>query len=111
MARFSPSGAASPDVSLEGASSFTVENVSVVSADTEVSHTLPNNTVKFMLRARNFSRIQLADSTGLTDTTYVTISPGVCWPSESLDGTQSFTIYFETSKAGEVIEILSWQST
>lgn len=111
MARFSPSGAAAPPVEFEGASGYTVENVSVALASTEVSHTLPANTVKFALRARNFSRIQLADSTGNTATTYITISPGVCWPSETLDGDVSHTIYFETNKASETIEIISWQQT
>jgi len=111
MSKFSPSGisgvANSPTpISISGATTFTVTNVTCTLANTEYSFALPASTKKLKLRARGMSRIQIADTTGLTDTTYFTVWPGECYEDDAL--TSAVTIYFEASKAAEVVEIITW---
>lgn len=99
-------GGGTTPVEIVGASTFTVTNVTCTLANTEYSFTLPVDTKKFKLRARGLSRIQIADITGNTSTTYFTIWPGDCYEDDLI--TSSAVIYFETSKAAEIIEIITW---
>lgn len=89
------------------ASNFNIANVITVLANTEYSYAFPANTKKFKLKARGTARLQVAKTTGQTNTNYVTISPGAIFPEENIN-VPTFTIYFESSKAGEVVEIWSW---
>ena len=109
MAVFNTSQAPSQisgSVSLNGATSFQVVNITAISADTEYSYTLPTDTKKFKLRARGMSRLQIADTSGNTNLVFFTIFPGETYEDDIL--TTAATIYFEASKAGEIIEFLIW---
>lgn len=108
MSKFSPSGisnSAAP-ISVSGATTFTVANVTCVLANTEYSFALPAGTKKIKLRARGLSRIQLTDTTGQTSIRYFTIWPGECYEDDTL--TSATMLYFEASTAAEVIEIITW---
>lgn len=58
------------------------------------------------LRARGMAKIQLASATGLTNTTFFTIFPGEVYEDDLISTTM--TLYFQSSKAAEIIEILIW---
>jgi len=87
-----------------------VQNVTATDADTEYSVTLPANTVAFALRARSVStRIQYAYVSGQSGTNYLTVPTGYQVVEEGLTP-GSRTIYFQTSKASQVVEVLAWSN-
>ena len=79
-------------------------NVTVVTSGTEVSQALPANTKKFILRSRNRSEVQLSYTSGESGTKYLTIRPGATFEDSNLYVAQ--TLYFQTSKSAETIEII-----
>lgn len=99
-------GGGGGSVSIIGASTLQVTNVVCTLAATEYSFTLPTATKKLKIRARGYSRIQLTDISGNTATNFFTIWPGECYEDEIL--TSAIVLYFEVSKANEIIEIITW---
>lgn len=91
---------------LNGDTTTTVTNTAVALASTEVSFALPSDCKGFMLRARGKSRVQLSFSIGTSGTTFVTIPPGANYEDRNFRSSQ--TLYFQTSKAGETIEIIAY---
>lgn len=84
----------------------TIYNVAVPLANTEVSQALSTGTKSFTIRVRGHARLQLAFASGNSGTDFLTIPSGANLTQENLnfDG----TIYFQTSKASQVVEILEW---
>lgn len=87
-------------------SSPTVFNVSVPLANTEMSQALGSNVKKILLRARGASRTQFSFVSGESNINFITIPAGASYHVDQLNF--SGTIYFQTSKGGEVVEILAW---
>jgi hypothetical protein len=106
MAVFNTSQLPPIQANLVGASSFQVANITCVLVNTEYSYLLPSGTKKLKLRARGTARLQLADATGLTNTTFFTIHPGECYEDDMISAT--LTLFFQSSKAGEIVEIITW---
>lgn len=84
-----------------------VSNTTIISANTEQGIALPANTVKFKLKARGTARLQIAYTATESGTNYMTIYPGQCYEEDAINRV-STTIYIQSSKAGEVVEIVSW---
>jgi hypothetical protein len=84
----------------------TIYNVSVPTANTEVSQALSNGTKKFSIRCRGNAKIQLSFASGDSGTTYVTIPAGVTYTEDSVSFTGS--LYFQTSLPSQMIEIVEW---
>lgn len=85
----------------------TIENVEIVAADTEQSHTLPANTKRFTLKNRGTGLLKLAYAAGTSDTNYYTVEPGTTYD-ESEIRKDALTFYFQSSKSTDVLEIISW---
>lgn len=83
-----------------------IANVTASVADTEYSYALPSGTTKFLLRSRSNSKLQLTYTAGQTATTFITVYG--FYEVSNLDSALSFTIYFEASQNGTVVEIVSW---
>lgn len=83
-----------------------VNQVAVLS-DTEYSYTFPTDTKKISLRARGQAKLKLAFVSGSSGTNFITIFPGSKYEEIGLKLT-SITAYFQSNKAGETVEILSW---
>lgn len=83
-------------------------------ANTEYSFVLPNNTTRFIIRSRNsMAKMQFSFTMGgiaLGD--YFTVHPGAAYNEEKLLLTtiSSRTIYFQTSKAANELEVISWSN-
>lgn len=90
----------------QGATSPTIYNVNVLTANTEVSQALSSGTKMFTIRARGNSTIKLAFTSGNSGTLYVTIPAGANYSVSNLN--LSATLYFQTSKSNEVVEIIEW---
>jgi hypothetical protein len=106
MAVFNTSQLPPIQANLVGATTYQVANVTCTLANTEYTYVLPSGAKKMKLRARGMARLQLADATGLTNSTFFTIHPGECYEDDMISATLS--IYFQSSKAGEVVEIIIW---
>lgn len=85
----------------------TITNFPIVAAATEYSFTFPANTKKFTLNARNNAKLQISYVSGQTGTSFKTVYSGSVHKEEKI-GIASLTIYFQSNKAGEILEISSW---
>jgi len=106
MAVFNTSQLPPIQANLVGASALLVANVTCILVNTEYTYMLPSGTKKLKLRARGTAKLQLASATGQTNTTFFTIYPGECYEDDLISAT--LAIYFQSSKAGEVVEIITW---
>ena len=89
----------------------TIANVSMTLADTEYSYTLPVGSVKFTFQLRQTiddgGDVQVAFVQGESNTTYMNIISGTSWTENSIKG--GGTLYFRSSQASRVAEILTWK--
>ena len=83
-----------------------IYNLNIISAGTEVSLALPENTKKFLIKSRSKGQLRLAYISGCTNMTYLTLPLGSSFVDESFYTNQ--TIYFQSSKPGDVIEIVAY---
>jgi len=89
------------------ASSPTIFNIAVPTADTEVSQALPVNFNKITIRARDLTRIQFSFIATESSINFITIPSGASY---SDDGVfcPSATLYLQTSLDSQVVEVLIW---
>lgn len=84
----------------------TIFNVSIINGGVEVSQALPANTKKFIIRSRNKGQIRLAYNSGGTSTAWLTIPVGSSYEDEEYYVSQ--TLYFQSTKSGDIIEIVAY---
>lgn len=90
------------------ASSPTIFNVNVPTANTEVSQALPPDTKKFIIKVRDSAaKMQLAFTAGQSNTNYISVSRGVVFSEEGIS-IAAGTVYFQLDKPSCVVEILTW---
>jgi len=89
---------------IECAKTFLVVEVSNPIASTIISHALPDNTRKFLIKHRDKGIIEMSHALAFTD--FFTIPAGANYNEEGLC-TESVTIFFRSSKTG-TIEIIQW---
>lgn len=99
-------GLARPKATVEASGSPTIYNVSSLLADTEYFQALTNNTKQFLVRVRGTSVLKLAFVVGESGINYITIPPGCTY--EAVGLSFSGTLYFQTTKAAQIIEIIEW---
>jgi hypothetical protein len=104
--KVNPDGSINTNIISQTINTPVIANINSVLANTEYNYTFPTNTKKFKFKARGNSKIQFSFVTGQTDKQYITIHPGGIYEETGLGS--NVTIYFQTSKANEIIEILSW---
>jgi len=89
----------------------TVLNIAAPLANTEYSFVLPANTNKFEIRSRDSKAlVKFCYTLGASGTTYFTVNRGCAYRQESLRLTTitSRTIYFQTSSAANILEVIAW---
>lgn len=94
-----------------GATTPTIYNVTVASANTEESQALSNNTKQFFIKLRGrSSSLRMGFVTGAPDAatgTFITIPANGFLSPAGIDFS-SKTLFFETSSASQVIEIMEF---
>lgn len=85
----------------------TIANVAIATVNTEVSHALPANTVRFFLRVRTAAKVQLAYTVAQSGTIFITIPRGANFFEGDIS-TASLTLYFQADVAPNTMEIVSW---
>lgn len=87
-----------------------IHNVTLTGADTEYSQALPEGTKKFTLKERNVKPFRFAFETGRVagpTEPYVQVQELMAYWDDSLE-TEDVTLYFASTVAGRVIEIVVW---
>lgn len=84
-----------------------VENLTLVAANTEYSHTFPPYTKAFLIRARTPANLKLAYDPGQTGVTYRTIPAGAATGWSNI-GSATTKIFLQSTAAGVVVELESW---
>ncbi len=89
----------------------TIVNHTIVTANTEFSLALPDDTKRFKLKVRDGkANLKMAFATGeIAASRFVKIRKGFWQEEGDMDLPDSFSIFLESDKSGEVIELLSWQ--
>ena len=81
----------------------TIINLSLPTANTEVSQALPASTKSFSIRNRDKKRLQLAFVATESGTNFITIMPGFTYTNKNFYTNQ--TIYLQCSTGSQTIEI------
>jgi hypothetical protein len=93
-------------VSVSANTTPAINNVTATLADTEYNYAFAVGTKKFLIRSRSGTSFKFSFTATESSTNYVTCN-GI-YDIENLDESIAFTIYFQTKKAEEIFEILSW---
>jgi len=96
------------NVSFVGKKTPTIFSVAAASANTEYSLSIPSTTKKYRFRNRGNARVQYSFVSGASGTNYITVKPGNIEIEENLQLDSNLTIYFQTPKSGQEIEVLLW---
>lgn len=85
-------------------------NVPASLANTEYSVTLPTGTKRILLKVRGYaSTLKFSWTAGTSGSNYITLERGCSYTEEFIElTTTNRTIYFQSSKANVVIEVLTW---
>lgn len=89
----------------------TIAIVSAPTANTEVSYVIPTGTNRLFFRVRRgVAKSKFAFVSGDTNgSDYVTLMPGNFWMEDGLDTVAGLTLYIQTNKPSQEIEVLTWQ--
>ncbi len=90
-----------------GVISPTLVNVTILTANTELSYTFPDDTKRYTIQLRKPGKLKISYEPAMTSTIYQTLYYGSCYEEASL-ATESVTVYFQSSVSGQTLEILSW---
>lgn len=93
---------------LDTVSTPTISRETIAAANTEQSYALPANTRRFLIQNTGKTVMKLAFANGDSSSTYVSIYPFTHYVEEKLSTSTNITLYFQTAKAGDIIEILTW---
>lgn len=86
----------------------TIQNVEMTDANTEYSYSLPDGTRRFTIKLRDQGQaFQVAFVDGESGTTYMNVPAGKSY--SEVDIKSNATIYFRSTVAAQVAEILSWK--
>jgi hypothetical protein len=92
-----------------GATTPTISNFSAALANTEYSYVIPTSSKKFIIRVRDgLSKMKVAFALGATSTQYITVNMGSSYEVDGLSTLAGFTVYFQTNKPNQVVEIITW---
>lgn len=86
-----------------------VENVSIPTANIEVSHSLPSGTKSYKIQNRDTGLIKLAFSAATSGTTFWTIGAGQPFETDGIDASASITLFMQSPAASQTVEIWSSQ--
>lgn len=85
-----------------------ITNITIPVANTEQSHIFAANTKRILMRLRGIGKLQYSFTSGQSGTSFITMKKGNSEEFNALDLSVATTIYFQSPKAGETLEILEW---
>jgi hypothetical protein len=85
-----------------------ISNIAMAVAAAEYSYGIVSGTKKLTIKSRQNGKLQIAWTSGQTGTNYLTISPGSSYTIDSIDTSTGLTLYFQSTKDTDTLEILYW---
>lgn len=85
-----------------------IANLFVPTANTEVAYSLPAGTKRFALQNRSDGIIRLAYAAGTSGTLYYTVWPGDEFAEDNIHFASTINIYVQSPKPSQTVEIRSW---
>jgi hypothetical protein len=82
-------------------------NLSLPLANTEYSQSITNGAVKVTLRTRLISNLKLGFAVGESSTKFITIPGGSSYEIDMIK-TNNLTLYVQSDRAGNVLEVVEW---
>jgi hypothetical protein len=92
---------------LTGATTRTTSMVDMPLAGTEYSFPIPDGTKQYLIKLRFSGTLQVADQPGASGTNYIEV-PSWCFLSEDFLTTSGLTLYFQSPKPSQVLEVITW---
>ena len=88
-----------------------IQNITINSANTEQSITLPQGCKQYTLRVRNNSaKLQLAFNAGQSNSSFLTIPRGCNYSQNFVELTTAYShLYIQSNKDNVTVECISWQ--
>ena len=93
------------DADFTNVTTETVEHVVLTLANTEYSYTLPANTKAIMVKSQSGHDFKYAPNVGESGTKFLTLP---LYEKSGIEPVTTRIIYFQSKRAGEVMEISSW---
>jgi len=93
--------------SIGGISVPTIQNINIVSANTEQTLVIPSTAKRMTLQLRNVATLKISFVSGQSGTNYYTIFAGSSYEIPDLDLSSSLNLYYQASKA-TTMEVLFW---
>ena len=81
--------------------------VTMTSANTEYSWTIPNGVSSFTVRCRGAYAVKFSFTAGASGTTYFTVPSGFSYYETTVSSYEN-TLYMQCATASQVIEIIYW---
>jgi hypothetical protein len=86
-----------------------IANFSMPNANQEYSFTFPDKTIKFLMKIRGgYAKTQFSYISGQSGTNYMTLSMGNFYKEDT--NVSNKTIYMQTNKPNQIMEIIYWVS-
>lgn len=85
-----------------------IQNISIPTANTEQSFSFPSSTKNFEVKLRGSGRLQISYTSGASGTNFITVPIGASYKINDLNLSSNLSIYFQSSKASETLEIEYW---
>lgn len=95
-------------VTVNGVLTPTITNISIPLLGVEQSHTFSSTTKRFSIKLRDTASLKYSYTLGQSGTNYVTVPVGCELTEDNLALAGSLTIYFQTNKNSQTLEIKSW---
>lgn len=93
------------DATFSSVTTETVEHVTLTNANTEYSYTFPANTIAYLIKTQSGHDFKYAPRVGESGTKYLTLP---VYEKNGIEPITSRTVYFQSKRAGEIMEISSW---
>lgn len=85
----------------------TIFNETIALANTEQSLVLPASIKGYLIRTRGNSELKLTHVSGESGTKFITIPKNATYESKYMY--QNLTLYFQSSTAGDIVEVIVWE--
>ena len=89
-------------------SQFGIANYTLTLANTEYPIVMPSGAKNFSFQTREGGLIKMASGVGLSNTTYFTLFPGQTYNIESVTGSNTITLYVQSPKPSQTLEVFYW---
>lgn len=87
----------------------TIVNLPMPSAGSQYSLPIGEGVKRFYFKNRGIGKLQVSFVNGQTNTNFFTLAPGAVYGEEGLITDSTITIYFQSPKDDQLVELITWE--